>query len=133
MFMFSCFDPFAGLGCPQADGQRLGFVQPDFHAFIKVLFLDKIRPKPFVQLFHVLDLSLGNWEDLIILINLNSETLHLAGVGAILVAVGGALRAAFDGDPSTNIDIASTIAAVTAGIGLIMAKDAKDAVEVPKP
>jgi hypothetical protein len=62
----------------------------------------------------------------------NTKT-TLAGVGAILVAVGGALRAAFDGDPSTNIDIASTIAAVTAGIGLIMAKDAKDAVEVPKP
>ena len=62
----------------------------------------------------------------------NTKT-TLAGVGAILVAVGGALRAAFDGDLATNIDIASTIAAVTAGIGLIMAKDAKDAVEVPKP
>jgi len=34
------------------------------------------------------------------------------------------LKATFDGDPSTNIDIASTIAAVTAGIGLIWAKDA---------
>ena len=62
----------------------------------------------------------------------NTKT-TLAGVGAILVAVGGALRAAFDADPSTNIDIASTIAAVTAGLGLIWAKDAKDAVEVPKP
>jgi hypothetical protein len=62
----------------------------------------------------------------------NTKT-TLAGVGAILVAVGGALRAAFDGDPATNIDIASTIAAVTAGIGLILAKDAKDAVEAPKP
>ena len=47
-------------------------------------------------------------------------------MGAILVAVGGALRAAFDGDPSPNIDIASTIAAVTAGLGLIMAKDATE-------
>ena len=62
----------------------------------------------------------------------NTKT-TLAGVGAILVAVGGALRAAFDSDPATNIDIASTIAAVTAGLGLIWAKDAKDAVEVPKP
>ena len=35
----------------------------------------------------------------------NTKT-TLAGVGAILVAVGGALRAAFDADPSTNIDIA---------------------------
>ena len=50
----------------------------------------------------------------------------LAGVGAILVAVGGALKSLFDGDPTTNIDIASTIAAVTAGIGLIMAKDATE-------
>lgn len=53
----------------------------------------------------------------------NTKT-TLAGVGAILVAVGGALRAAFDGDPTTNVDIASTIAAMTAGIGLIWAKDA---------
>ena len=49
----------------------------------------------------------------------------LAGVGAIMVAVGGALKALFDGDPSTNLDLTTTIAAVTAGIGLIMAKDAE--------
>ena len=61
----------------------------------------------------------------------NTKT-TLAGVGAILVAVGGALRAAFDGDSATNVDIASTIAAMTAGIGLIWAKDAKE-VEAPKP
>jgi hypothetical protein len=48
----------------------------------------------------------------------------LAGVGAILVAVGGALKALFDGDPATNLDIAATIAAVTIGFGLIAAKDA---------
>ena len=53
----------------------------------------------------------------------NTKT-TLAGVGAILVAVGGALKALFDGDPSTNLDIAATIAAVPAGIGLIWAKDA---------
>jgi hypothetical protein len=55
----------------------------------------------------------------------------LAGIGAILIAAGGALRAAFDNDPSTNIDIASTIAAVTAGIGLIMSKDAEKTPVVP--
>ena len=49
----------------------------------------------------------------------------LAGVGAILIAVGGALKSVFDGDPSTNLDIAATIAAVTAGVGLIAAKDAE--------
>ena len=62
----------------------------------------------------------------------NTKT-TLAGVGAILIAVGGALRAAFDADPSTNIDIASTIAAVTAGLGLIMAKDADKTVIETKP
>jgi hypothetical protein len=48
----------------------------------------------------------------------------LAGVGAIMVAVGGALKALFDGDPSTNLDLTATIAAVTVGFGLIAAKDA---------
>jgi hypothetical protein len=48
----------------------------------------------------------------------------IAGIGAILVAIGSALKAQFDGDPTTNIDIGATIAAITAGIGLIAAKDA---------
>ena len=61
----------------------------------------------------------------------NTKT-TLAGVGAILIAVGGALKAVFDNDPTTNLDITTTIAAVTAGIGLIWAKDAKEA-EVTKP
>ncbi len=56
-----------------------------------------------------------------------------AGIGAIMVAVGGALKALFDGDPTTNLDIAATIAAVTAGVGLIAAKDAERPVEPPKP
>ena len=53
----------------------------------------------------------------------------LAGIGSILAAVGFALKAIFDADPTTNVDIGATIAAVTAGIGLIAAKDAMD----PKP
>jgi hypothetical protein len=61
----------------------------------------------------------------------NTKT-TLAGVGAILVAVGGALKAVFDNDPTTNLDLTTTIAAVTAGIGLIWAKDAKEVTE-PKP
>jgi hypothetical protein len=48
----------------------------------------------------------------------------IAGIGAILVAIGAALKAQFDGDPTTNIDIGTTIAAITVGIGLIAAKDA---------
>ena len=51
----------------------------------------------------------------------------LAGIGSILAAVGFALKAIFDADPTTNVDIGATIAAVTAGNGLIAAKDAKDA------
>jgi hypothetical protein len=54
----------------------------------------------------------------------NTKT-TLAGVGAILVALGGALKAYFDGDPTTNVDITATITAVSAGIGLILAKDAQ--------
>ena len=61
----------------------------------------------------------------------NTKT-TLAGVGAILIAIGGALKAVFDSDPTTNLDLTTTIAAVTAGIGLIWAKDAKEA-EVTKP
>ena len=53
----------------------------------------------------------------------NTKT-TIAGIGAILVAVGGALLALFDNDPTTTIDIPSVIAAITAGIGLIAAKDA---------
>lgn len=55
---------------------------------------------------------------------MNAKT-TLAGIGSILAAVGFALKAIFDNDPATNVDIGATIAAVTAGIGLIMAKDAK--------
>ena len=50
----------------------------------------------------------------------------LAGIGSILAAVGFALKAIFDADPTTNVDIGATIAAITAGVGLIAAKDAKD-------
>ena len=60
----------------------------------------------------------------------NTKT-TLAGIGAILVAVGGCMKALFDGDPATSVDFTSTIAAISAGIGLIWAKDAKDA--DPKP
>lgn len=49
----------------------------------------------------------------------------IAGIGAILVAVGGILAAMFDGDVATQPDFTSAVAAVIAGIGLILAKDAK--------
>lgn len=62
----------------------------------------------------------------------NTKT-TLAGIGAILVAIGGTLKALFDGDPSTSVDLTATIAAVSAGIGLIMAKDASEKLEIKKP
>lgn len=50
----------------------------------------------------------------------------LAGIGAILVAVGAAMKAYFDGDAATSIDIAATVAALIAGVGLIFARDASN-------
>ena len=50
----------------------------------------------------------------------------IAGIGAILIAVGAALKAWFDGDATTVVDFATTIAAVVAGVGLILAKDASN-------
>jgi len=47
----------------------------------------------------------------------------VAGVAAILTAVGAALTALFDNDPTPVFDVATTSAAVMAGIGLIMARD----------
>lgn len=55
---------------------------------------------------------------------MNNKNTTIAGIGAILVAVGSVLTSMFDGDPATNADFAAAIAAVIAGIGLIMAKDA---------
>lgn len=53
----------------------------------------------------------------------------LLGVGVILAAVGGAIKAAFDGDATTNVDIPTVVASISAGFGLILAKDAKSSDE----
>jgi hypothetical protein len=45
------------------------------------------------------------------------------GVGAILVAVGGALVAMFDESAETVVNVEATVAAVMAGLGLIFARD----------
>lgn len=47
----------------------------------------------------------------------------IAGIGALLVAIGGALGAIFDGDPLTNPDWTAVVAAVTVAVGLIFARD----------
>lgn len=56
---------------------------------------------------------------------MNNRNTTVAGIGAILVAVGSVLSAIFDGDPETVADFAAAAAAVIAGVGLIMAKDSK--------
>lgn len=47
----------------------------------------------------------------------------IAGIGALLIAVGGALTALFDGDPITNPDWTAVVAAATVAVGLIFARD----------
>jgi hypothetical protein len=46
-----------------------------------------------------------------------------AGLSAILIAVGSAIKALTDNDPATTIDIGALAAALMAGIGLIFARD----------
>lgn len=55
---------------------------------------------------------------------MSNRNTTVAGIGSILVAVGGILVAIFDGDPSTQPDFTTAVAAVVAGVGLILAKDA---------
>jgi hypothetical protein len=64
---------------------------------------------------------------------MNNRNTTVAGIGAILVAVGGVLTAMFDGDPATTADFTTAVAAVIAGIGLVLAKDAKNSAETPAP
>ena len=47
------------------------------------------------------------------------------GIATILTAIASAAIALLDGDPATSFDIGATVAAITAGIGLIAAKDAE--------
>lgn len=47
----------------------------------------------------------------------------LFGVGTILAAIGGVLTAQFDTDANTVVNWTAVIAAVTAGLGLIFARD----------
>lgn len=45
------------------------------------------------------------------------------GVAAILAAISGAITALTDGNSATNPDWSTVIAAVTAGLGLLFARD----------
>jgi hypothetical protein len=59
--------------------------------------------------------------------NQSSWRTSLAGLAAIMVAVGAAVKAFTDNDPLTVPDIGACVAAVIAGIGLILARDNKSA------
>lgn len=58
--------------------------------------------------------------------NKNMRTTVL-GIATIITAVSSAAIALLDGDPATSFDIGSVVAAITAGFGLIMARDAEKA------
>ena len=47
----------------------------------------------------------------------------VAGLGAIMVAVGVAMQAHFDGNPETTVQWEILITAVCAGVGLLFARD----------
>jgi hypothetical protein len=53
----------------------------------------------------------------------NAKTTIL-GICTIVTAVASAIMALIDSNPATNFDIATVVAAIMAGVGLIMAKDA---------
>jgi hypothetical protein len=55
---------------------------------------------------------------------MSNRNTTVCGIAAIVVAIGSALTSFFDGDPTTAMDIGATIAAITAGVGLLLAKDA---------
>lgn len=46
-----------------------------------------------------------------------------SGIAAIIAAVAGAVQLYLDGNPATNPDFPTVIAAITAGVGLITARD----------
>lgn len=54
---------------------------------------------------------------------MKSPKTTIAGIGAILVAIGSLASAYFDNDPATVPDFAAAAAAVIAGLGLVFAKD----------
>ncbi len=54
-----------------------------------------------------------------------SKNLTILGIVTILGAVATALKALFDGDPTTNINWEVTIAAIVSGVGMILAKGAQ--------
>lgn len=57
----------------------------------------------------------------------NNVKTTVLGIATIVTALSSAIMAMLDGNPATTFDVAAVIAACTAGLGLIMAKDAEKA------
>ena len=55
----------------------------------------------------------------------SSPKTTVLGIATILTALSSAVMALLDNNPATTFDIAAVVAACTAGVGLIMAKDNK--------
>lgn len=55
----------------------------------------------------------------------NSPKTTVLGIATILTALSSAIVALLDNNPATTFDIAAVVAACTAGLGLIVAKDNK--------
>lgn len=55
----------------------------------------------------------------------NNSRTTILGIATIITAISSAVIALVDGNPATSFDVGAVVAAVTAGIGLIMAKDAE--------
>lgn len=55
----------------------------------------------------------------------SSPKTTVLGIATILTALSSAVMALLDNNPATTFDIAAVVAACTAGLGLIMAKDNK--------
>lgn len=48
-----------------------------------------------------------------------------AGIAAILTLVGNAIKSYIDNDPTTTVDLVQLVAGVSAGFGLLFARDEK--------
>ncbi len=49
----------------------------------------------------------------------------IMGVAAIAGAIAAALKAHYDGDPTTNVDFMTTFTSISAGVGLMTARNNK--------
>ena len=54
---------------------------------------------------------------------MGSKKTTIAGIAAIIAAVAMAVKAYYDGDAETVVNLEATVTAILAGVGLLTAKD----------